>query len=337
MKLAGEKPAPAPVAEPVPNEPTQPADDAGFGASGGEAPADDKPFDDEPFDAGVEANEESDPKKYIEQLSGKLGQSLRNYTENQGGQPDFDLEKFAINSVVSATHSGEMDEEDKNDIIKKVNTAGGNGGEDSSEDSNNDLSDSGNGDENGGNGDFGGDDNFGDEESNFDDELKEGKLTNLMAEPKKCNMFQPGNPGNLEEGIISKNYLLKRLHETFNREEEKVEKEVKPITPSRRSMPFTGMSKKEIEEDKGKNNYQVYHDTFSSAVQTVSNYVTSRGFELNEDEWFNQVATGPKKPNEGETNQYSLSIYKDGKEQKKMCHFQVYNMGNKYELNMYFN
>jgi hypothetical protein len=56
----------------------------------------DKPFDDkEPFDAGVEANEETDPKKFIEQLSGKIGQSLRKFTETQG-QPDFELEKFAI-------------------------------------------------------------------------------------------------------------------------------------------------------------------------------------------------------------------------------------------------
>jgi hypothetical protein len=63
----------------------------------------DKPFDDkEPFDAG--ANEETDPKKFIEQLSGKIGQSLRKFTETQG-QPDFELEKFAINSLLSATHT----------------------------------------------------------------------------------------------------------------------------------------------------------------------------------------------------------------------------------------
>jgi hypothetical protein len=32
-------------------------------------------------------------KKFIEQLSGKIGQSLRKFTETQG-QPDFELEKF---------------------------------------------------------------------------------------------------------------------------------------------------------------------------------------------------------------------------------------------------
>ena len=82
-------------------------------------------FKKEPFDAGVEANEQEDPKKFIQQLAGKLGQSLRDYTK-QEGKPDFDLEKFAINSVVSATHTSEMDSEDKNDIIKKVEGAGKN-------------------------------------------------------------------------------------------------------------------------------------------------------------------------------------------------------------------
>lgn len=82
-----------------------------------------KPFDDEPFDAGVEADEDTDPKKFIEQLTGKLGQSLRKYTEEKG-QPDFELEKFAINSLLSATHTGEMDNEDQKDIIKKVKKSG---------------------------------------------------------------------------------------------------------------------------------------------------------------------------------------------------------------------
>lgn len=90
---------------------------------GGDAPVDDKPFDDEPFDAGVEADEESDPKTFIQQLAGKLGQSLRSYSGQQGN-PDFDLEKFAVNSVLSATHTGQMDDSDQKDIIDKVKSAG---------------------------------------------------------------------------------------------------------------------------------------------------------------------------------------------------------------------
>ncbi len=134
-----DKPAPAATAAPAPApaEPmTEPADDAGFGDFGGDeaaAPASDTPFDKEPFDAGVEADEETDPKKFIEQLSGKLGQSLRSYTD-ESGQPDFDLEKFAINSVISATHTSEMDENDRKDIIKKINSAGKDDAQDSGSD-----------------------------------------------------------------------------------------------------------------------------------------------------------------------------------------------------------
>lgn len=104
----------------------EPLGDEDFGDGGedfgGEPASSDKPFDDTPFDAGVEADEEDNPEKYIQQLSGKLGQSLRKYTEELGA-PDYDLEKFAINSVLSATNSGEMDQQDQADIIQKVKSS----------------------------------------------------------------------------------------------------------------------------------------------------------------------------------------------------------------------
>jgi hypothetical protein len=121
----------APASEPV-SEPDSSDSDFGFGddsedeSFGGEdEPKDDKPFDDEPFDAGVEADEDEDPKKYIQQLAGKIGQSLRDY-EKDLDNPDFELEKFVINSVISATNTSEMDKEDQEDIIKKVETSGSN-------------------------------------------------------------------------------------------------------------------------------------------------------------------------------------------------------------------
>lgn len=115
------------MGSPVPTE--EPMGDAPMG--GAPEGGSDKPFDDEPFEAGVEANEEENPEKYIQQLAGKLGQSLRKYTDDMG-QADYDLEKFAINSVLSATNSGQMDQQDQNDIISKVKSAstdgsGGNG------------------------------------------------------------------------------------------------------------------------------------------------------------------------------------------------------------------
>ena len=174
-------PAPAP-AEPI----SEPADDAGFGDFGGEEPApenNDKPFlDDEPFDAGVEADEETDPKKFIQQLTGKLGEALRAYTDEQG-QPDFDLEKFAINSLLSATHTAEMDEEDRKDIIKKVNTSGDDG-EDNEDDNNNDSGDS---DESGD--EFGGD--MGDNEPSDEEGLQEGAFLLDKDQIKRSSLFAP--------------------------------------------------------------------------------------------------------------------------------------------------
>jgi hypothetical protein len=194
-------------AAPAPAEPTtEPAADAGFGDFGGEEPAgeesaaDNKPFDDEPFDAGVEADEDTDPKKFIEQLTGKLGQSLRKYTEEQGG-PDFELEKFAINSLLSATHTSEMDEEDKKDIIKKVNTAGSDDSEDSDLGNNDDNADSGNDGNDGGDNGFGDDtepSSGGDEEGLEEYHIYENEDL-FLANPKKNNMFQEGSNDILDE------------------------------------------------------------------------------------------------------------------------------------------
>lgn len=253
MKL--DAPAPVAPAEPI----SEPANDAGFDGLDNTEPApegglgDDKPFDDEPFDAGVEADESTDPKKYIEQLTGKLGQSLRKYTQEQG-QPDFALEKFAINSVLAATNSSEMDEEDKNDIIKKINTAGQSDNDDSNDDEPMDdepMDDVEMGGELGG-------------------ELEEVNILEFeemfLKNPKKVNMFQPNSndvlKGTKDEvfeskkpvlikskkrSIFDKNYLKISLQESFNQEDmTTVEPKTKPTTkpieaptaPSRRNKPF---------------------------------------------------------------------------------------------------
>lgn len=86
-----------------------------------------------------------------------------------------------------------------------------------------------------------------------------------------------------------------------------------------------------------KSDFEVYHKTYSSAVSEALKYVNSRGFETNGDEVWEKISIGPKKPSEGQTNKVTLTLLKDGKEQKKALHFQIYNMGQKYELNLYIN
>jgi hypothetical protein len=241
--------APQPPAEPTP-EPNM-----DFGSGNEEpAPSDDKPFDDEPFDAGVDADEESDPKKFIEQLTGKLGQSLRTYNDEQGG-PDFELEKFAINSLLSATHTSEMDAEDQEDIIKKVKTAGDTN-KDDNEDNTQDTELSGvDGDLGDDSPDIGGDSDFGGGEGGGVGENILGEKENgFLVKPKKLSIFAP--EGSEESNF--KNKIVDKLHETFNQEDMNIEPMVEPIVkpsvnpsikpevkpniaPSRKNKPFLPM------------------------------------------------------------------------------------------------
>lgn len=73
-------------------------------------------FGKEKFDAGIDVDENEDPKKYIEKLTGKLAQKLRDYN---GTETDNELNKFVINSLIPASVP-QMDEDDAGDVIKKV-------------------------------------------------------------------------------------------------------------------------------------------------------------------------------------------------------------------------
>ena len=79
------------------------------------------------FDAGVDADEDSDPKKYIQQLTGKLSQSLRKYNENLP-QPDTELSKYVAGMILKQSTEG-LTDGDKKDIIDKVGEDSDNSGE----------------------------------------------------------------------------------------------------------------------------------------------------------------------------------------------------------------
>lgn len=82
-------------------------------------------------------------------------------------------------------------------------------------------------------------------------------------------------------------------------------------------------------------NYKLYHNTFSGAVQEAIAVAKKKGFDVDEDDWHDKVATGPKKPSKDKTNSYSIRLMKKGKPVRQMLQIQVYNMGAKYELNCY--
>ena len=85
-----------------------------------------------------------------------------------------------------------------------------------------------------------------------------------------------------------------------------------------------------IDEKKG-SDYELYHKTFSDAMQHAYTHAKKKGFIVDPKEIDDKVATGPKKPSSGKTNRYVL-----GTNKKKKVHIQVANLDNKrYELNMY--
>ena len=83
---------------------------------------------------------------------------------------------------------------------------------------------------------------------------------------------------------------------------------------------------------------QIYFNTYSDALSNVRKEVEKK-YNIDEDDWFNQLTTGGK-PKDGKTKKaIGIDIFdkKTGKTPgKKKLHVQVYAMENgKYELNWY--
>jgi hypothetical protein len=76
------------------------------------------------FDAGVEADEDEDPKKYIQQLTGKLSQELGKYN-NELGEPDIELSKYVGGMIVKQVAKN-LDDKGRKELIKKINTTNSN-------------------------------------------------------------------------------------------------------------------------------------------------------------------------------------------------------------------
>jgi len=96
----------------------------------------------------------------------------------------------------------------------------------------------------------------------------------------------------------------------------------------RKKLGILGPNEETIDE---KSDYELYHKTFSGAMQHAYAHAKKKGYTVDPDEIDNKVATGPKKPSKGKTNRYIL-----GTDKKKNLHVQVANLDDKrFELNMY--
>ena len=90
------------------------------------------------------------------------------------------------------------------------------------------------------------------------------------------------------------------------------------------------LDERKFEAGKSASGYDIFHKDFSSAMQHATAFAKSKGQPIKKDEIDNKVATGPRKPSKGKENSYTLET-----EKGKMWSVQVYNMGSKFELNMY--
>tara|TARA_B100000963_G_scaffold50171_2_gene38347 strand:+ start:12160 stop:13911 length:1752 start_codon:yes stop_codon:yes gene_type:complete len=113
--------APAPSSAPVEDEvvDTEVEDDPFADEEGGDEDpfADEEGGDEDPFadEEGGDDEDGDDKTKKIQKLTGKIGQLLRDKDE-----PDAELDKYVINSIISAIDWEEIPDEDVEDIIAKI-------------------------------------------------------------------------------------------------------------------------------------------------------------------------------------------------------------------------
>ncbi len=82
--------------------------------------------------------------------------------------------------------------------------------------------------------------------------------------------------------------------------------------------------------------FQIYHKSYTDAINTALEYAEKRGYEYDKTDTFNIIGLGPKKPSDGKTNRLTIPLIKNGKPQRKNLQIQVYGMGEgRYELNAY--
>ncbi len=81
--------------------------------------------------------------------------------------------------------------------------------------------------------------------------------------------------------------------------------------------------------------YDIHHDSYSSSVSETIRVIRSRGFEVSDEEIWENISIGGK-PGIGETKRVTLQITKDGKAQRKAAQVQVYGLeSGRFELNFY--
>lgn len=100
----------------------------------GNIPQDGKSVYDTNFDAGVEADEDEDPKKFIQQLTGKLSTTLSSFNNENGA--DESLNKYVAKMIIKQAVKG-MSDSFRKELIKAINTTDEDEGEKDKKEENN--------------------------------------------------------------------------------------------------------------------------------------------------------------------------------------------------------
>lgn len=145
---------------------------------------------------------------------------------------------------------------------------------------------------------------------------------------------------------------LKDLKEKSKKYQDQDKKVPKSILDQEREIVFAIRAKQGWKKGKGaigesllkesKQEFEVYHNSFTDAAQTAREMAEKRGYTIDEDDWQSEVALGGRysrsRPAEGETHTFTVGLLKDGKPQRKGLTFTVYGMPRgRYELVAYIN
>ena len=97
---------------------------------------------------------------------------------------------------------------------------------------------------------------------------------------------------------------------------------------------------KTVKEATRKPEKDTYFDSFTAAAQAARNMAEKKGYEIDEEDWQDEVAMGGKnvrsRPSVGKYTKFSVKLIKNEKPQRKALNFTVYGMpSGKYELTAY--
>ena len=173
------------------------------------------------------------------------------------------------------------------------------------------------------------------EEVELDEGVDKAKIQKQIDQAEKYLKTFFGNTSSVKMKKVAIQRKIDKLKKQLNEAEERsllLQKQLHLFEPEINDEAVNEEVQQDLQEAP---NYKLYHNTFSGAVQEAIAVAKKKGFDVDEDDWHDKVATGPRKPSKDKTNSYSIKLMKKGKPVRQMLQIQVYNMGAKYELNTY--